>query len=71
MLEVAGTHRGALAPRPELALGMFPTAADACCSRGLRVGEAEAHVIAEVSRVVFDAGAWGPTMNFVAKNHHI
>ena len=59
MLEVAGSHRGALAPRPELALGMFPTAAGACCSRGLRVGGADAGVVAEVSRVVLDAGAGG------------
>ena len=59
MLEVAGAHWGALAPRPELALGMFPTAAGACCSRGLRVGGADARVVAEVSRVVFDAGAGG------------
>ena len=59
MLEVAGAHWGALAPRPELALGMFPTAAGACCSRGLRVGGADARIVAEVSRVVFDAGAGG------------
>ena len=59
MLEVAGAHWGALAPGPELALLVFPTAAGACCSRGLRVGGADTRVVAEVSRVVFDAGAGG------------
>ena len=59
MLEVAGAHWGALAPGPELALLVLPTAAGACCSRGLRVGGADARVVAEVSRVVLDAGAGG------------
>ena len=59
MLQVAQAHWGALAPGPELALGMFPAAARACCSRGLSVGGADADVVAEVGRVVFDAGAGG------------
>ena len=59
MLQVARAHWGALAPGPELALGMFPAAARACCSRGLRVVGAKADVVAEVGRVVFEAGAGG------------
>ena len=59
MLQVAQAHWGALAPGPELALGMIPAAASACCSRGLRVVGAKADVVAEVSRVVFEAGAGG------------
>ena len=59
MLEVAGSHGGALAPRPELAFGMLSTAASACCSRWLRVGRADARVVAKVGGVVLDAGAGG------------
>ena len=59
MLEVARPHRGALAPGPELALRMLPAAASACCSRRLRVGGADAGVVAEVGGVVLDAGAGG------------
>ena len=59
MLEVTWAHWGSLAPGPELALWMFPAAACACCSRGLRVRGPDAGVVAEVGRVVLDAGAGG------------